>query len=130
MKNLRILEVEPHIIFIILLFCFKFMKINIELFYFWQPIIDNFILLIFLVFMLFRSIKLKWSWFSNRIIYSLIFIILLNSYTTLFGMDSKIYINWYIIPLLSLAYVVSTTTILEITYKLYKLWKNGKIKFY
>lgn len=130
MKNLRILEAEPHIIFVILLFSFKFSTTNYNLFEFWQPIIDNFILLVFLFFCLLKSIKLKWSWFSKRIIYSLLFILLLNTYGQLFGIDLKLYLNWYIIPLLSLAYTISITTIFEITHKLYKLWKNGKINFH
>lgn len=125
---MKISEVEPYLIFIILLACAKLAPMNWKLFEFWQPIIDNAILLIFLIFMLFRSFN--WSWFSKRITYVLIFILLLNTYSKLFGMDSKLYYNWYILPTLSLLYTITITSVPEIIYKLYLLWKNGKIKFY
>jgi hypothetical protein len=125
---MRISEVEPYLIFAIIIACFKVAITNWELYNFWQPIIDNFILLVFLIFMALRSSR--WGWLSKRITYCLIFIIILNTYTKLFGMEPILYLIWYSIPLVSLAYSISITSIIEISYKLYILWRNGKIKFY
>lgn len=125
---MKISEVEPYLIFIILIACYKLAPLNWELYFFWQPIIDNVILLIFLIFMLFRSYS--WSWLSKRLVYSLIFILLLNSYTKLFTMEVNLYFKWYIVPLMSLAYAISISSVIEIGYKLYTLWKDGKIKFH
>lgn len=129
MKIIRVLKESCiYIIFIVLLGCLKFNSINQQLYEFWQPIIDDFILLILLGFMILNSFK--WRWFSKRILYSMIFILILNTYTKLFGMDVDIYFKWYILPLLSIVYTITITTILEICYKLYILWGDGEIKFY
>lgn len=126
MNKIKILKkISPYIIFGIVLFSFKFAKNNFELYSFWQPIIDDSITLVFLLFMLLSSIK--WDWFTQRIVYALLFLLLLNTYTKLFGMDVVTYLNWYIIPLLSVVYTMTITSSFEISYKLYKLWKNGKI---
>lgn len=125
---MKVSEVEPYLIFIILIFCYKLAPLNWEIYTFWQPIIDNLILLIFLLFMAVRSNN--WLWLSKRIVYCLIFIIVLNTYSKLFGMDIRLYLKWYFTPLISLVYSISITSIIEISYKLYILWKNGKIKFY
>lgn len=125
---MKISEVEPYLIFIILLVCAKLAPLNWEVYKIWQPIIDNVILLIFLIFMISRSSK--WLWLSKRLNYTLIFILLLNTYVQLFGMEINLYIKWYIVPLISFVYTVTITSIIEISYKLYILWKNGKIKFY
>lgn len=127
-RLIKVGESIIYIIFTILIFSFKFSNEQLELYLFWQYIIDNFILLLLLLIILFNSDT--WNWFSKRILYSLFFILILNSYGKLFGMDSYIYCHWYILPLLSLGYSLTLSTIFKITYRLYKLWKDGKIKFY
>lgn len=123
-------EVEPYLIYTILFTSVIFGDLNWKLFEFWQPIIDNVILLIFLIFMLVRSYNNKWGWFSNRICLTLIFLLLLNTYSKLFGLDYIYYKNLYLIPLISLVFTITITSISETFYKLYLLWKNGKIKLY
>lgn len=125
---MKLSEVEPYLIFTILIICAKLAPQNWEVFEIWQPIIDNVILLIFLLFMINRS--QKWLWLSKRLVYTLVFTLLLNTYVKLFGMDSNIYFKWYIVPLISFIYTTSISSIIEIVYKLYILWKDGKIKFY
>ncbi len=128
MKNIEIRkELLIHIIFIIILFSFTLLSINPNLFLFWQPIIDNLIIFVFLYFIYLNSSK--WSWFSKRILYSIIFILFLNTYATLFGIDLSHYIRLYIIPILSVAITIFVTTTAKIINKLYKLWRDGKIKF-
>jgi len=127
-KLIKVGEGIIYIIFIILLLTFKLGNEQLDLYLFWQYIIDNFILLLLLLIILFNSDN--WNWFSKRILYSLFFILILNTYSKLFGMDSYIYCHWYIIPLLSLGYSITLSAIFKITYKLYKLWNDGKIKFY
>lgn len=125
---MKISEVEPYLIFIILMICAKLAPLNWELYKFWQPMIDNGILLIFLIFMLIRSVN--WRWLSKRIVYGLIFMLCINTYSQLFGMSLNLYVNWYVIPVLSITYTITITSTIEIIYKLYLLWKDGKIKFY
>lgn len=125
---MRISEVEPYLIFLILIICAKLAPLNWELYLFWQPIIDNTILLIFLLFMINRSHS--WLWLSKRIVYTLTFIIFLNTYVKLFGMESNIYFKWYIVPLISFIYTSTISSIIEISYKLYILWRNGKNNIY
>lgn len=123
-------EVEPYLIYTILFISIIVAQLNWKLFEFWQPIIDNVILLIFLTFMLIRSYVNKWHWFSKRISFTLIFLLLLNTYVKLFGMDMIYYKNLYFIPLVSLVFTITITSIAETFYKLYLLWKDGKIKLY
>jgi len=117
-----------YIILIIIIFSMKFAVIDWESYVKWREIIDNTILLILLIFMLINS--KDWNWFSKRILYSLLFMLLLNTYVTLFGMNLNSYLHWYIIPLLSLVYTMTITSIIKILLKLYSLWKDGKIKLY
>lgn len=129
MNKIEILkEGCPYIILAIIIASFKFAYIDFNLYKFWQPIIDDLILLVFLFFIFLNS--KNWNWFSKRILYSLIFILFLNTYTKLFGLPTEIYSHWYLIPLLSVTYSLTISITIETTYKLYKLWKDGKIKFY
>jgi len=129
MKKLeRLGELFIYIILFILILSFNFAKYNWELFLFWQPIIDDIILLVFLIFMVINSSN--WNWISKRLLYGLIFILLLNTYGKLFGMNSGIYLNCYIIPVISLVLSLFISYTFKIIYKLYILWKDGKIKFY
>lgn len=127
---MKISEVEPYLIYIILMICSHFALVNWELFKFWQPIIDNGILLVFLLFMVYRSYINNWSWFSKRVNLTLIFILLLNTYSQLFGLDIILYKNCYLIPIISLVFTITIASIPEIIYKLYLLWKDGKTKLY
>lgn len=127
--NLKILS--QFSIYIVLLICvlsYKFAVTDWLSYKFWQPLIDDLILLIFLGFTYIHS--KKWHWFSKRILYTLTFTFFLNTYAKLFGMDPILYLQWYYIPLLIMIYSLSISSIIEITYKLYTLWKNGKIKFF
>lgn len=101
---------------------------NYDLFLFWKELIDNAILLILLIFMLLNSSK--WHMYSKRLLWSLIFILLVNSYTRLFGMPLLDYLEWYFLPLIITTNIMVITIVCEITYKLYILWKNGKIKLF
>jgi len=129
MKKLQVLgELFVYILLFILICSFNFANYNWELYSFWQPIIDDFILLILLIFMVINSSN--WNWISKRILYGLIFVLLLNTYGKLFGLDSMIYSRCYIIPIISIVFSLFISYTLKLIYKLYILWKNGKINFY
>jgi len=122
MKLTIIRELIPYKILIILILTCKFA--SSELYLFWQQIIDNFILLLLLISLLIDT--KNWHWFSKRIVYSLLFLLILNTYAKLFGLESKFYISWYITPLISMVSAITICSVIEIGYKLYRLWKNGK----
>lgn len=119
-----------YIVLIILIGCFYFASNNWELYEFWKELIDNTILLFLLIIILISSYKNNWNFYSQRILYSFIFINILNIYTTLFGMPITEYFRWYFIPLIVMMYVMTFSIVWKIIYTLYKLWENGKIKFF
>jgi len=122
-KTITLGELFPYIITSILIFSFKFSCKNWNLYLFWQPIIDNVILLMLLIFMLLNSNT--WYWISKRLLYGLIFILLLNTYSKLFGLDPVAYYHWYVTPLVAILYSSTIAAIIEVSYKLYtiKKWK-------
>lgn len=111
-----------YIILFILIFSYKLCDYSTNIYLFWKDIIDNCILLVFLLFMLYKSID--WSWFGKRTLYSLILILILNTYGTLFGLDEYFYYKWYKIPLYSMLYVNTIMITSKIIYKLYSLWEE------
>lgn len=129
MKKIRVTgELYIYLVLLIILTACKFCNINYDLYTFWQPIIDDIILLILLLCILSHSSH--WYWFSKRILYSLIFMLFINMYTKLFGMSVIEYTEWYFMPLIVMIYVGTLSTIIEIINKLYTLWRDGKIKFF
>lgn len=126
MKTLKALDQYIIIIiFCILLFSYKLIKFDYEFYFKIQPIIDNSILLMLLIFMLLNS--KNWLWISKRILYSILLILFLNTYAQLFGLDLETYFRWYYIPILSLVCTITLLSVAEIGYKLYilcKKWKN------
>lgn len=121
-------ELFIYIIVLIIIGSLHFCNTNYELFLFWKEIIDNLIYLILFIIIALNSSK--WHPFSKRLLWSLIFILLLNSYARLFGMPILDYLNWYTLPLLITSSIMVISTSCELIYKLYILWKNGKIKFF
>lgn len=121
-------ELYPYIILLIIIGSLYFSQVNWEKYLIWKDFIDHIILLIFLVFMCMNS--KKWNFYSQRILYSLFIIHFLNTYTILFGMPFDIYFNKYFLILIVTIYVTVVSISIKIIYKLYTLWKNGKIKFY
>jgi len=122
-KSITLDELCPYIITIILIFSLKLSFSNWELYLFWQCIIDNVILLVLLIFMLLNSNS--WFWITKRLLYGLIFILLLNTYSKLFGLDPVAYYHWYVTPLVAVLYSSTIAAVVEISYQLYtmKKWK-------
>lgn len=127
MKIKIIRELHIYLILIILLLCYKFTAVNNELYLFWQPIIDNLILLLFLLGNLFTS--KKWSWIGKKIIYTLIIILLINTYAILFGISIEWYSKWYYIPLISSVcsiVLITTMKLIQLIYKSHTKQNYGK----